>query len=118
MRLAYLAHPVSGLSQETLRCSIAGWVFDVTEAFPDVAFTVPWLAYVLALDDQNPAHRARGMRDDLQSLSRCDEVWLLGGVISAGMRTEAEHAVSICIPVFRVTRGPDGLVREEWGGGA
>lgn len=114
MTLVYLAHPVSGLSKVELITSVSCWLAQLVKAYPGHAFAAPWLAYVLALDDGNQTHRDRGVRDDLECLSRCDEVWLLGPRISSGMLDEAHFAVLHDMPVWRVQRVLDVAKREEW----
>jgi hypothetical protein len=116
MRLIYLAHPVSGLARDVLIDSVSAWLRDLTDLFPDYAFCVTWLPYVLALDDGNQAHRTRGMRDDLECLGRCDAVWLVGDRVSSGMLAEALHARKVGKHVSRVTRSSRGIAVVDWDG--
>jgi hypothetical protein len=112
--LVYIAHPVSGLTRAELTESVSAWLAQLIGDYPEHAFCVSWLPYVLALDDGNQTHRERGMRDDLECLSRCDEIWLLGPRISSGMLDEAHFAVLHDMPVWRVQRVLNVTNREEW----
>jgi hypothetical protein len=47
--------------------------------------------------------RERGMEIDCVLLSRCDEVWLVGGRISPGMQIEADYAKANGIAVCDLT---------------
>lgn len=111
--LVYLAHPVRGYSKLDLVSSITTWLAQLIPRFPDHAFQAPWLLYVLALDDGNQTHRERGLEDDIEWLLRCDQVWLLGDVVSDGMALEAEHARINAMPVLRVLRRGAQLVVSE-----
>lgn len=112
--LVYLAHPVRGHSKIELLSSITTWLGQLVQQFPDHAFAAPWLPYVLALDDGSQTHRDRGMRDDMEFLIRCDEVWLLGETVSEGMLEEADWARKMAMPVRRVLRrGAEVVVSDE-----
>ena len=110
MTVAYLAHPVSGLSRADLVTAMNGWIELLCRRFPDNAFCAPWLPYVLALDDDNPERRARGTRDDLTILARCDAVWLLGDRISSGMLAEAKEAARLKLAIKRLRIIDGGLL--------
>lgn len=112
MTVSYLAHPVAGLSRVNLTQSLNGWMALLARHYPGVAFNSPWLPYVLALDDADPEQRKRGMRDDLEILLRCDEVWLLGERVSPGMRIEAKAAWAAGKPVRRIRIVHGGLYVE------
>lgn len=111
--LVYLAHPVRDYSKLDLVSSLTTWLGQLIPRFPDHAFQAPWLLYVLALDDGNQTHRERGLEDDIEWLLRCDQVWLLGDVVSDGMALEAEHARINAMPVLRVLRRGAQLVVSE-----
>ena len=96
-KVVYLAHPVGGDVPGNLK-SIERWFLWVVRSF-NVAVCVPWYLYVLKLDDELPADRQRGMRDDATILMRCDELWLCGDRVSPGMRAEAEVARQYGMPI-------------------
>jgi hypothetical protein len=53
--------------------------------------------------EETPENRERGLACDLAQVARCDEVWLVGGRVSSGMRHEADHAITLAIPVIDLT---------------
>lgn len=52
----------------------------------------PHLLYPLVLDDNDPAQRELGMFFGMVWLSKCDELWVFGEAISAGMKAEIDRA--------------------------
>ena len=68
------------------------WLSWLRRSFPETTFIAPWIASVLAGDDDtDPARRAAGLIDDCTVIERCDGIVLCGGRISDGMRREMEH---------------------------
>jgi hypothetical protein len=109
--VAYLAHPVSAPTTEGVAANLARarrwlrWFVEHT----DFAICAPWIPYVETLDEIE--HRARGIRDDLAMVGRCDVIFLVGGRISEGMREEREWAhrleLGICTLVELGEEPPD-----------
>ena len=60
------------------------------------------LLYPQMLDDTVPAEREAGLRMGLRVLEACDELWLCGDRMSAGMQAELEAAERLGIPVRSV----------------
>lgn len=95
-RVLYLAHPVSAPNAAGIAENLARarrwlrWLVDHTAH----AICCPWLPYVEVLPDDSDANRARGLRDDLAILERCDAIVLCGGRLSSGMSLEKMHALS------------------------
>lgn len=87
----YVAHPVSGDVKQNL-INVKLWIRWLIDTYPEHAFIAPWITYVEVLDDSNPVHRARGMRDDLLVIPRCDGIVLVGGLLSSGMAHELDAA--------------------------
>lgn len=52
----------------------------------------PHLLFPQFLDDGKPAERAIGMFAGLVLLGKCDQLWVFGSTISAGMASEIEKA--------------------------
>jgi hypothetical protein len=102
--LIYLAHPVSGDVAGNLE-SCRAIMLDLMGRYPHHAFVAPWITYCEILDDDDPEQRARGMRDDLVVLARCDQIWLVGPHVSAGMIAEKEIAENAGLWVVDMTRG-------------
>ena len=87
--IVYVGHPLSG-NVPGNTASVRTWIRYLIDAEPDVAFVCSWLPYVDVLDDANPAHRERGLRDCLFVAPMCDGIVLCGDRISDGMRMEVE----------------------------
>ncbi len=58
--------------------------------------------YALCLDDNNPAERKLGMEAGQSLLWFCDEMWIFGTEISAGMNEEIQFCKNLRIPMKRV----------------
>lgn len=102
MILVFLAHPVS--SDPQYNCIKALRILrELMDAHEDKAFIAPWIDYCLVLNDRNPEHRWRGIRDDLEVLSRCDELWMVGPEVSRGMEGERDFAIKNNITVRDLT---------------
>lgn len=92
-KLVYIAHRVSGDIEANIGATLRAikWV---NLGFPDVVPLCPWLPDVLALDDTDPVHRAKGIANDQFVLPLCDEVWVFGPWLqSKGVRAEIILAV-------------------------
>lgn len=89
----YVAHPVSGDVEGNVRRALR-WLRYLRARWPDVVFVMPWVAALLAgEDDRDPAQRERGLRDCEVVAARCDGIVLCGGRISHGMRRELAAVV-------------------------
>lgn len=70
------------------------WLTWLRRSFPETTFIAPWIASVLAGDDdRDPAQREAGIVDAEAVLERCDGIVLCGPRISSGMRREMEHGI-------------------------
>lgn len=91
MRVIYCAHPLGGgADREQNRINASRWVAWIALTY-DVAVIADWII-LSGHWDESPANRARGIAIDLALVARCDEVWLVGGRVSAGMQQEADEA--------------------------
>lgn len=101
MRIAYIAHPISGDIQANL-ADIRRIVRKINMEYPMVLPLVPYYADVVSMNDNIPEERARGIKNDLEIITRGipDEVWLTGPRISAGMQGESDAAKANGIPVY------------------
>ena len=103
LRVVYLAHPVSGDVPGNL-ARARRWLAWAIAAHADVAPIAPWITQCEVQDDAHEKQRARGLRDDCAVVARCDELWLVGGRISAGMRLERVAAEDAGVLVVDLTR--------------
>ena len=104
MKRVYVAHQLSAPTREGIdenRRKAAMWGAWISTTFK-VAVSADWLWMTGELDE-TPENRAHGLACDLAHIERCDELWMVGRVVSSGMRLEAEHARSHRIPVYDLT---------------
>lgn len=104
MRVIYLAHPLGAPTREGIeanRRSAATWAAWVSVRFL-VAVTADWIWLTGELSE-TPDNRAWGLECDKALVERCDELWMVGPSVSAGMLIEAEHARLEGKPVYDLT---------------
>ena len=104
MRVVYLAAPVAGAVAENVARAKRWlrWAWRI----PDIVPIAPWLTPVeLFAADADDDHEARelGLLRDCAVVARCDELWLVGGRISEGMRREAAAAARAGLVVTDLT---------------
>lgn len=99
MKLVYIASPYAGDIEKNTEYAKKACRFVMNEGY---AFFAPHLLYPSVLDDDNPAERQLGLDMGLAALTRCDELWVFGDRISAGMSAEIREAERLGIPVRRM----------------
>lgn len=72
----------------------------------------PHLLYPQFMDDGSPAERELALFMGLVLLTKCEQVWVFGGVISAGMAAEIAKAERKKIPVRYFTEELEEVKRE------
>jgi hypothetical protein len=119
MKIAYIAHPISGDIEGNLRkIEAIGRRINLDE--PEV---VPFAHYFFdcyALNDDIPEERERGIKNDIALMRKgfIDEVRLYGNRISNGMAEEVKLAVELGIEVRPMTKATTKEYEErgeEWG---
>lgn len=101
MKIAYICHPVAGDVHGNIQ-KILDIIKDINLNDEDTVPFAPYIPDILALDDNIPAQRDRGIKNDIELL-RCgfiDELWVYGPKISGGMRAEIELAYELGIVVI------------------
>ena len=93
MKVAYIAHPISGDVEGNLK-EIRKIVKEINMNEPDVVPFVPYYADCVSMDDNVPAERMRGIKNDTAILQSgmVDELRLYGPRLSEGMKQEVLHA--------------------------
>lgn len=92
LKRIYVAHPMRAETKEGMQANRANaalwvaWVFNL-----GYAPVCSWITITGHIEDSQD-NRARGLECDKREVETCDEVWLVGGRISSGMKIEAEHA--------------------------
>jgi len=66
---------------------------------------VPHLMFTQIYNDGVPSERGIGCALGLEMLDHCDELWVYGNKISAGMKAEMAYAEKFSIPVVRIGEG-------------
>ena len=104
MKVAYIAHPISG-DQKGNVDKILQIVRQINLFEKDVVPFAPYVADCMIMDDSNQAHRSRCIENDVELLKRgfVDEVRLYGDKVSSGMQAEVELAHEAGIPVVPMT---------------
>jgi len=101
MKIVYIAHPISGdIMGNTNR--IIQIVHDINLTRLDVVPFAPYLVDVLAMDDNDPQQRSRGIENDIAILKSgaVNELWIYGPKISGGMEAEIDLAYALGIPIL------------------
>ncbi len=96
--LVYIASPLSGDVEKNLEFARKACRYAIEQEATPFA---PHLLYTQMLDDSSPADRQLGIDMGNQMLALCDELWLCGDRISAGMAGEKELAEQLGIPVHQ-----------------
>jgi len=102
MKIVYICHPIAG--------DIMGNVEKIMKIIRDINLDIklrevvpfaPYLGDVLALDDNKPEERNRGIMNDVAVLTSgiVNEVWVYGDRISTGMKEEINLAFNMGLPV-------------------
>lgn len=92
MKVVYVAHPLgAGADRERNRANAQRWVAWFAKHY-NVAPVADW---ILLSGEWDESMREQGLAIDMALIERCDEVWLCGGRISAGMALEEAKAVAL-----------------------
>lgn len=104
MIVAYIAHPIGGDVENNLT-RIRSIIYAINVNEPEVVPFAPYLGDCMALDDDIPEHRARGIKNDQELMKRgfIDEVRLYGNRISQGMKEEIYLALTLDIKIVPMT---------------
>ena len=95
MKIVYIAHPYEGKEENLVNAE--KWVGYLISRF-NIAPICAWITYCRTNID-----REIGLTMDKQVIRRCDELWMVGGRISTGMKIEKEFAELMGIPVTDLT---------------
>lgn len=94
--LVYICSPYAGDIEKNVRNARRYSRFAVTKKCIPVT---PHLLYPQFLNDANPTERELGLFMGLVLLSKCEQVWVFGNVISEGMAREIKRAKKKNIPI-------------------
>lgn len=106
MKVVYMAHRLgAGPEREENRRIAAEWAAWLCEAY-DVAVVADWIVLSGIWPE---TMREKGLAIDFALIARCDEVWLVGDRVSAGMALEAAEARRLGKPVVDLVEAFGGL---------
>ena len=94
--LVYICSPYAGDVKQNVNMARVYSRFAVKNTCIPLA---PHLLYPQFMDDGSPAERELALFMGLVLLTKCEQVWVFGGVISAGMAVEIAKAEKKKIPV-------------------
>jgi hypothetical protein len=103
VKVVYVAHPLGpdGPDREVNRKNASRWVGWLALHF-EIAPIADWI--ILSGEwSETEENRKRGLAVDKRLVVRADEVWLVGGRISEGMKIESETARALGRPVVDLT---------------
>jgi hypothetical protein len=90
--VVYVAHPLGAPDAAGLRANLERamrWLTWLRRTFPETTFIAPWIAAVLAgEDDSDPTQREAGLVDAVAVIRLVHGVVLCGGRVSTGMQSE------------------------------
>ena len=95
-KLVYIASPYAGDMEENVAFAKEACRYAAAQGCTPVAVH---LLYPQFLDDQVPQEREAGLKMGRRVLAACDEFWLCGERLSAGMRAEKVEAERLGIPI-------------------
>ena len=94
--LVYICSPFAGDVENNVNMARVYSRFAVRNACIPIA---PHLLFPQFVDDSIPAERAIGMFMGMVLLGKCDQLWVFGSRVSAGMAAEIEKAEKKKMPV-------------------
>ena len=99
-RLVYIASPYAGDVEGNVAFAKAACRYAAAQGCTPVAVH---LMYPQFLDDQVPKEREAGLKMGQRVLAACDEIWLCGERMSAGMKAEETEAKRLGIPIRKIS---------------
>lgn len=91
----YICAPLGGQVNENLQNAIRYTEY----ALKTGAAPITTHFYALCLNDHNPVERRMGMEAGQSLLWFCDEMWIFGDTLSAGMKEEIRFCKNLRIPM-------------------
>lgn len=98
-RLVYIASPYAGDVERNVAFAKAACRYAAAQGCTPVAVH---LMYPQFLDDRVPKEREAGLKMGQRVLAACEEIWLCGERMSAGMKAEEAEAKRLGIPIRKV----------------
>lgn len=101
MKVVYIAHNISGDIPANLN-KIRAIVRHINLTMPNVVPFVPYFSDVMALHDDIPEEREKGIKNNIHLLESgiVDELWVYSHSLSTGVTEEIKLAEKLNIPVI------------------
>jgi hypothetical protein len=99
MKMVYIASPYAGDIEKNIRFAKAACRYAMEQG---CAFVAVHLLYPQFLNDAVPSQRETGIQMGLRVLASCDQIWICGEHISAGMSCEIAEAKRLDIPIREI----------------
>lgn len=96
MKVVYICSPLRGDIERNILRANRYCRFAVTQAAVPIA---PHIMFTGFLDDTIPEERQTGLALGMELFGRCDEFWVFGDRLSAGMEAELKAAQQLNIPI-------------------
>lgn len=104
-KLIYMAHPLGGdVGNNLVLANELLWDMRATYEFTH-NIIAPWMSEANQFDDSDPEQRERGLAKCIDIIACCDELWLCGPRVSAGMQLERDFADAHGVTVLDLTDG-------------
>lgn len=97
--MVYIASPYAGDVEGNVAFAKAACRYAAAQGCTPVAVH---LMYPRFLDDRVPKEREAGLKMGRRILAACEEIWLCGERMSAGMKAEEAEAQRLGIPIRKV----------------
>ncbi len=94
--LVYICSPFAGDTEYNIKHAQGYCRFAVSQGYIPLA---PHLHYPQFMDDSDKESREMGLSFALILLAKCDELWVFGDTVSAGMRREIARAKRRGMPI-------------------
>jgi hypothetical protein len=102
MKVVYIAHPLGrDDDREKNRNNAMQWCAYLALKYK-IAPVADWIV-LSGVWDETPFLRKTGLEIDYALINRCDELWMVGGRITEGMKLEAEYAEIVGVKVKDMT---------------
>ena len=98
-RMIYICSPYAGNTEENIAFARQACGYAIRQGAVPLA---PHLLYPQILNDSVPEERETGIRLGLEILERCEELWVCGDRILAGMKRGAAYAKARGNPVRQI----------------
>lgn len=98
-KLIYIASPYAGNIEVNVAFAKLACRYAMSQGHTPVAVH---LLYPQMLRDSDPAERELGLRLGHRVLRACDELWVCGDLLSAGMKREIQEAKALGVPIRSV----------------